>query len=200
MRMMKQIMNTDKVKALAEADQQQKKWSQNKILKIIWTFISIPISVQISTPTPTKSTPNGDVTTASTKSSTSTTSTTTPNSQTPTTTIVITPPDTTGMSSGSVAIVVIVCLMAAAGGAVFLVMYFKRESRLRKLLASIGQETRPDQNLSSFDNVGYESSSSKQMPPSSSSDAWIKYIVWAYARKRVSIEKIFVDMKIQKLI
>jgi hypothetical protein len=75
------------------------------------------------------------------------------------------------MSSGSVAIVVIVCLMAAAGGAVFLVMYFKRESRLRKLLGSIGQETRPDQNLSSFDNVGYESSSSKQMPPSSSSDA-----------------------------
>ena len=88
------------------------------------------------------------------------------------------------MSSGSVAIVVIVCLMAAAGGAVFLVMYFKRESRLRKLLGSIGQETRPDQNLSSFDNVGYESSSSKQMPPSSSSDAWIKYIVRAYVKKK----------------
>ena len=158
-------------------------------LEILWTFISIPISVQISTPTPTKSTPNGDVTTASTKSSTSTTSTTTPNSQTPTTTIVITPPDTTGMSSGSVAIVVIVCLMAAAGGAVFLVMYFKRESRLRKLLASIGQETRPDQNLSSFDNVGYESSSSKQMPPSSSSDAWIKYIVRAYAKKGSLLRK-----------
>ena len=38
------------------------------------------------------------------------------------------------------------------------------------------------------------------MPPSSSSDAWIKYIVRGYAKKRVSIEKIFVDMKIQKLI
>merc|ERR1712223_1573575 len=148
------------------------KWNDAYCEDMMGYVCKIP-KIQITTPTPTKSTTNDVIkTTASTKSTTSkTTPTTSNNNPNPgTTTTLYLPPDTSGMSSGSIAIVVIVCLMAVAGGAVFLLMYFKRESRLRKLLGSIGQETAPSQNISSFDNVGYESSSPK-MPTSSSSEA-----------------------------
>lgn len=60
------------------------------------------------------------------------------------------------MSGGVIAIVVIICLLATAGGAVFLVMFFKRESRLKKLLGFDNQL--PQRNVGSFDNVGYEES------------------------------------------
>jgi len=144
------------------------KWNDASCTDKMAYICKIP-KIQITTPTPPKTTtPDTVMTTTPSKSSTSKTIATT--SKDATTTTFYLPPDTTGMSSGSIAVVVIVCLIALAGGAVFLVMYFKRESRLRKLLASIGQET-PRQNISSFDNVGYENSSSSQMPPTSSSDA-----------------------------
>ena len=65
------------------------------------------------------------------------------------------------MSGGVIAIVVIICLVAVAGGAVFLVVYFKRDSQIRKLLRlnsppNTGTQSQPQ----SFDNLGYEAASS----------------------------------------
>jgi hypothetical protein len=81
-----------------------------------------------------------------------------------TTTIHNTPPpdtETNGMSGGVIAIVVIICLVAVAGGGVFLVVYFKRDSQIRKLLRlhsppNTGTQSQPQ----SFDNLGYEAASS----------------------------------------
>ena len=65
------------------------------------------------------------------------------------------------MSGGVIAIVVIICLVAVAGGGVFLVVYFKRDSQIRKLLRlnsppNTGTSSQPQ----SFDNLGYEAASS----------------------------------------
>ena len=69
--------------------------------------------------------------------------------------------ETNGMSGGVIAIVVIICLVAVAGGGVFLVVYFKRDSQIRKLLRlnsppNTGTQSQPQ----SFDNLGYEAASS----------------------------------------
>ena len=61
-----------------------------------------------------------------------------------------------GMSASVVAIVVIVCLLVVAGGGVFMFMFYKREFKLRKLMGL--ERSRPPQNMSSFDNVGYGNS------------------------------------------
>ena len=69
--------------------------------------------------------------------------------------------ESNGMSGGVIAIVVIICLVAVAGGGVFLVVYFKRDSQIRKLLRlnsppNTGTSSQPQ----SFDNLGYEAASS----------------------------------------
>merc|ERR1712150_201895 len=107
--------------------------------------------------TSSKPTNPSDTTTRSTKTSPSPTDGST-------TTIHNTPPPdtgTNGMSGGVIAIVVIICLVAVAGGAVFLVVYFKRDSQIRKLLRlnsppNTGTQSQPQ----SFDNLGYEAASS----------------------------------------
>ena len=64
------------------------------------------------------------------------------------------------MSGGTIAIVVIVCLLAAAGGVVFMIFLWRRDTRLRKMLGFQNQQSNQN-NQNSFENVGYDNSSSE---------------------------------------
>ena len=134
------------------------------------TFLNFIFSVKITTTIPPKTSgsPNPSnttkpVTTQSTTSPTTSKSTSkTTSTASSTSTTAFQEDDSSGMSAGAIAIVVIVCLVATAGGVVFLLVYVKKDIRLRKLLRLEGSSNGSRQ-PQSFENLGYDSSSPQNL-------------------------------------
>ena len=134
------------------------------------TFLNFIFSVKITTTLPPKTSgsPNPSnttkpVTTQSTTSPTTSKSTSkTTSTASSTSTTAFQEDDSSGMSAGAIAIVVIVCLVATAGGVVFMLVYVKKDIRLRKLLRLEGS-TNGSRQPQSFENLGYDSSSPQNL-------------------------------------